>query len=458
MNLAAKEFLAVVRSFGEMSAEEANRSLGSPVFDPSRKLIDGVQFGPGLRDCLISAPKDLDLHRTVAVVSSRRPRDFSTQSNWLDYLRTAMVRIAEDELPVLTAEGTTCNPFLQAGGDRFGLRIVNISVGSADIEQWLGVQRNLQNEVSVFPNIEKLQPDEVLTAIAKRIFVLAISHASGTADRIRNVLERNRLANEPSTVFLAADPGLVRDSIVNELVDCGAIRWQLFRPASDRTQDLKIADASRIWTVEDFERRIAGSGREFLFHCTRGSVGPWPGEKANDYYAGLLLGQVEDRSPLGTLMRIVIEKRIRAGRALNRSGCDVVSFTEHPLHKIRTMRVFRSHLARWDFEPFGVGICRQAATAEMGFRPVIYGTDQDFARLSEEVQPFFQLSKTVTKRGRVVCWSDEREWRKTGDVNLRQLSPEDIVLFVESLPDALRLRELVNWPIVVLYWPEHTAA
>ena len=84
--------------------------------------------------------------------------------------------------------------------------------------------------------------------------------------------------------------------------------------------------------------------------------------------AGRERGQVPGRPDLGPrgrrsfrLGRPVADSRsgrLIASSEFVRGETPVVSLTAVPLGEIRTLRTYRSHLSRWDFEPYGICIRR----------------------------------------------------------------------------------------------------
>jgi len=108
--------------------------------------------------------------------------------------------------------------------------------------------------------------------------------------------------------------------------------------------------------------------------------------------------------------------------------------------------VFRKHLARWDFVPYGLAI-RKSVLQAAGCKEVIYGDDADWEKLSSDNRPWFQLR--TSKNGKI-DWTLELEWRLMGDLDLKKIGAQDAFAFVKTQSDAERLSEICRWPIVVL--------
>ena len=179
--------------------------------------------------------------------------------------------------------------------------------------------------------------------------------------------------------------------------------------------------------------------------------GPWPGQAEFDYLDDLILDRDgADHSSLAALCRIVNQQRLIASSLNIRGGHQVVSFTAVPLDELHELRTFRSHLARWDFEPFGICIKRDWLE-ELGARSVQYGDDQLWETLLPDDQPFFQVGQTSSKSGQQpINWTAEREWRHVGDIDLRHVPNDAALLFTPSKSDARQLADISRWPIAIV--------
>lgn len=124
----------------------------------------------------------------------------------------------------------------------------------------------------------------------------------------------------------------------------------------------------------------------------------------------------------------------------------VVCFSDVPVCELPRRRVFRPHLSRWDFEPYGIAIERERLEA-LTARPVIYGPADCWETLAEQERPFFQLSQSSSKK---IDWESENEWRIMGDVRLETIAHDQAFVFVRTQTEAEIIADLSPWPIVVL--------
>lgn len=178
----------------------------------------------------------------------------------------------------------------------------------------------------------------------------------------------------------------------------------------------------------------------FLWHYTRARPGPWPGQAWDQYFRSLVQNDPAcGHTGFDTLARILTERKIRASGKIIRGKFEVVSFSLTPPAELLARRTFRSTLARWDFEPYAVGVRLTSAQA-LGVRPVSYLPSAEFDRLMNADRPFFQRSEEGS-----LDWRHENEWRYQGDFDLSSVSPPDFAAIVPA-EDAERIRPLLTRP------------
>jgi len=194
--------------------------------------------------------------------------------------------------------------------------------------------------------------------------------------------------------------------------------------------------ASRLWTNNS-------PSWPYLAHCTRGSTGRLPQESEAAYFDRLWqAGSVHPSHPLLTLVRILREQRLRGTTWLTRGNLPSISLSAVPLKQLLSRRHFQSHLGRWDWEPYGL-LFHQMYLHQA--RQVIYGRHSEFRQLSEEDRVYFQPVDSKYD------WSQEREWRVLGDLDLRSLPVEAVTVFVRSRLEAVQLARESRFPVV---WTE----
>ena len=182
-----------------------------------------------------------------------------------------------------------------------------------------------------------------------------------------------------------------------------------------------------------------------MVHCTRACVGPWPGETKRQYQDAILLGEDECflRSPLETLCRIIRSGTILASAIVTSSKYPVVCWSAVPLLNLLERRCFRSHVQRWDYEPFGIAV-RLEVAKQLGCQPVIYGQPRDRKKLRAGDRFRFQAV------GKSIDWRSEQEWRMCGSLNLLALSEQDVRVFALDTADVRERLSQVSWPVTLL--------
>ncbi|MCE5334165.1 MAG: hypothetical protein LLG06_06205 [Desulfobacteraceae bacterium] len=188
----------------------------------------------------------------------------------------------------------------------------------------------------------------------------------------------------------------------------------------------------------------ADPGR-YLFHYTRGCPGPWPGESYREYLLKLLGGApLSGHCAIDTLIRILLEGRIRAGSRMVRGQDRVSSWTSRPPSEIFALRKWNPALARWTVEPCGLALKRDLLRS-MGAKPAVYGLDGDFARLPRTERYRFQICGTPHAE-----WRHEREWRFPGDFTLDSVGPKDCFIFVRNEIEKRKLLTYIRSSLPVL--------
>jgi hypothetical protein len=134
-----------------------------------------------------------------------------------------------------------------------------------------------------------------------------------------------------------------------------------------------------------------------------------------------------------TLKNIIAISKIAASSKRIRKAIRCIGLSDlEPRAMLKWMRWLPRRVG-WNFEPYGIGIKKQSAE-KLGIRRVIYGDDDLYKELSEDERPYFQSRGTKN-----VDWSEENEWRKIGDLDLRQIPPDDIAVFVWRAAEAAEL-------------------
>jgi hypothetical protein len=183
-----------------------------------------------------------------------------------------------------------------------------------------------------------------------------------------------------------------------------------------------------------------------IVHFTRSRSSSWPGETDCDFYGAIVESKEEYCRSASQGLRRILDTGMIWGSSRNiRGGYAVVGFSEItgevPLNRF----AYRARLANPYFEPYGIGLDREAAL-QAGLRPVVYGSAADYERLTETDKPYFQSAGADAMR-----WRAEQEWRFCGNLRLDRLSPSAVRVLVPTEHEAATFRRLTPWRVDAIF-------
>lgn len=416
-------------------------------------------------------------------------------SSWVLALRASLRRVAASGNVLLVNSQTAGSSFVRRGASRCGIETVECQTAEIRYQQVLS-----SDSKKVPPDhcFESPIHDRLLCEQSDELIVLNLRKGGNWHSLLKERLETGRRG-----VILVDLPDLEGASVRTELVKLGAVLWnpgdteglpfsvcgseQSVVTAGDLAQkqgmiqkvgrkhcaklpaghsgndtrslvepcQQQTSDGRRIVELVPFP---SAENWSFLSHSTRACPGPWPDQTEDDYIDSLFDDRSDsDHSSLMTLERIINSRRLIAAKRIARGGHSVVSFTSVPLIEIPSLRIYRHHRTRWDFEPYGICI-RKEWLIERAARPVIYGDKATWKTLNESDRPYFQPKRSGEKEHSAelgpdkVDWSIEKEWRHYGDVDLTSLAENDAMLFVPNYAAAKYLATVSPWPITL--WPD----
>jgi hypothetical protein len=305
--------------------------------------------------------------------------------------------------------------------------------------------------------------DAALTILAPTLFVLAVRRGGKVEQLVRARLREEYVP--PGTTMVAvpeSSPGR-RRSLPQELADDGAVLWISNASRSRRSIEAQrwgcrgrtVPATLMPWSSlpqdaspQDAKDPNANAEDPFLVHCTRARSGPWPDQSERDVCEEAFLSPWgEPPSPLETLARILQRQRLVATHRLIRGEVPTVCFSARPLRHLIAMRAFQPHLARWDWEPYGIAI-RQSWLVQHGARRVEY-----LPRREIQSRPLFERTflQPSPESSADRDWRVEAEWRVPRDLRLSRLPFDQAWVFVPDRNAARNLQPLSRWPILVVH-------
>ncbi|HIE99595.1 MAG TPA: hypothetical protein EYG03_13665 [Planctomycetes bacterium] len=439
---------------------------------PTDVFIDW--FGPRL----ILWPTGVVTARRTSIVSSRVGTRKDLKQGWFDALRTAVIRHEQTECLCYIKRTAAADAVIRAS-ELFGARRLRIDVESdrsasaAELLKWLESKARAHTpSTSALEDVAYVSPvfladtsrgqrdsnqsghsairDTALVLAGERIVTL-YCRSGGKIEKLlaRHVQDKKRDA----PVLLAAVTESEIDTVSRLLVSLGAVPWLLNRDDADAMSGQTThsnTGSSQANGHQPVSVSVADgplqAPEEWLCHWTRPRQGAWIEQPDEEFLDELILGcQTADRSAYAALLRIVEQRQIKASRSVQ-NAAKTVSFTAVPLGEFRRCRIYRKHKLRFDYEPWGIAI-RKAALQKSVCRPVTYVDRTTYDDVSEDDRCFQQLRFDAGHR---IDWSQEREWRYVGDLDLSQFRCADVVAFVDTHDEATALQTEAPWRVLQL--------
>jgi hypothetical protein len=297
-------------------------------------------------------------------------------------------------------------------------------------------------------------PDDLAVCIlSQRLVALNVSPGGKIASllerRLQTLNDTYRYPIAYSTWIQASDkPPKALSAFQKRLSTLGGVLWF---PAELRTLsngpwrcENRIAPAT-LQPVGPISAKLAHS-EDYLIHTTRTRQVHWPDQSDRDLLdEAFQLHWNPDPRPLDSLLRIARTQRLFATKNHKRGSLSTISFTSNSLIDLTKMRTYQPHLARWDWEPYGIAI-RADHLRMLGCESVRYLPNQEIDPLSPSDQAFCQ---PLPMRPGDRDWTYEKEWRLAGDLRLARLPEQGVFYFVSEPAEAKTLAHYTRWPV---YW------
>lgn len=441
--------LADVERRDELLGQFPQTNWPSEDADNRKGLFLGCPLSKDRREwtaaCLFWCPTGWPAGSYVSLVSSRLGRRLTEDPGIADAIRNFFV-LLQQEAVVVFGQGMTLAGPLQRGVLLFGCRYLRLlplpgKISRAWIDATLAARADRGGVV--YYDAHSLSVDDLTFALCDQIRAV---HVRGQGNIASLIHHYQRVDSGPLILQRVQHPGpaerVDRRATADPKVTADPkIAWYLYPQAAtaeDRGRQHRISNPAPI--------RIGFQEwpGETLQHWTRGDQQPWPDQQAGSEFDALLVGGPYPLGPLASLCRILVQQRLLGSGRLIRGGQRVVCLTEVGLREFRRRRTYRPQLRRWDFELYGLSI-RKTAIQRMGGRPVHYLTPQ-----RPDPPPHLDPVWVVDCVGSHVDWSQEREWRVLGDIDLRRLPADEAVVFVPDHEAAAAVEPLSRWPILVL--------
>jgi hypothetical protein len=333
----------------------------------------------------------------AAVINSHQSRFPEFEHPWVQNTIKAIEEISGSAATVLSSAGLNSYELALWYAGRSGLNQI-VVMPARSLDQTEAHKTKLIKEFRLEPERtgflffksiadpkKSTQRDRLIMALADKVFPISVSKKGRT----------NKMLDE---------------------IDSEIIERRFEVAYKRRTQKINIPDM-RVQQPEH-------PAWPFLTHWTRRSSEPFPGQTKAGYYEAILNTRgYYSHSAFGALVHILDKKIIHGTKSGIRGGHRVVSFTGlKPTEAIGLMKWNASRI-RFTFEPYGIAVQKHCLET-LGARRVIYGDKDDFNKLSESEQPFYQ------NWGKEKQWMAEQEWRIPGDIHLSDIPKDQLIIIV----------------------------
>lgn len=493
---AQRDTTAEVMPLHSLSAVAEDPSIMFQCRCAQRRLPTSNDFTKSELDRLIISHGNVDWPRSrrVLLASSRIGKKWQKYSDIAQAVRSYLIGQQDRSCCFVTGTGLVCQQLTLSSCQLFAWPCVNIALPrSKNYKTWLKnftddfrLYRDfpLLHSIYLSPSLEteetsqSNQPgtkvsslplmDRIGFHVASEIRALLLKPNSNSLRLIQSTLQQSA-PQKRVFVFIPSHTAsseylqelAISKDVALDLMEDGAIGWHF--PSLAPT--IKNGDET---ATSITERTIAFSGvaansvahwdldlnakvsllvpdlaDDFLAHHTRATPGKWPEETDQEYWIRWLTSDLKLPAAMLTLFRIITQQRLRACGDLIPGRTPMVCFSQRPPHQSFAQRQFRSHLGRWDYEPFGVAIDRKALM-RFGAKPVKYVQD------NIDQNPFQQKQYSHHKSSASIDWSLEREYRIAGDVHLSSFDDTSLFVFVQSAEQAKQIAPLSRWPVKYL--------
>jgi len=413
----------------------------------------------------------------VHIASSRLSQKLDQETDWFDAIRTIGTQSVGGHALLMTAAGVTADSFVCRIGKLFRIPVVRFEPLPNKLERsWITKQleETYDSEAlrkgtplsAFFCWLKNPKPDDTKTKVGIATptrtdadHLLASAATMSVLLSIRNkgntfaTSKRRLQIRSGNATRVLVNPNLTKTKVTDQLLQAGAVGWWLAgygtsepteKPPSTETDfGLQHQISNELPKISADFQTI--KSQPFLIHWTRRRVGAWPDQTQDEYLDDLIFRSGRRRhNELHALCRILASRKVLASNLLTRARRPVTCLSDMTLKEMVTKRVFRAHLSRWDFEPYGIAFQRNVFLRKFGARPVVYGGEAEWQSMDEDEKPYFQMRKSSSEK---IDWQTEKEWRVIGDLDLNLVGPEDAVVSPPfRLKPRLPLGQLVTQP------------
>ena len=427
-----------------------------------------VPWGNSLRQLIGEVTLDVKTIRSsipnqwLGLVSSHSSKLNFASLPWQTSLQSALLLSTQQRWGILFAADTPYAAAIVHACDRLDIPWMDITDSSATstgrnrsgrIKGYCGticVSSTQQNSDTLKDLLGTPLHDRAVAFLSDRLFAIEVRLGGKIANLIRTRLQHSEIPSATTYISLAAVPnGPKFLNSVDDPLALGAIGWIANDSKSTNQRNTNVYTTEfgncTYQPIMAFEA-LQKSFKKWLCHCTRARCGPWPDQSLEQFHDEILQSPW-DHAPTSfeSLRRILCQKRLIGTNQFRRGSLKTVCFSERPIDQLLSMRRFQSHIARWDWEPYGILIDRQWLV-EQGAKAVRYVPANEAKKLNREELPFVQV---LGNKYNSIDWSNEQVWRIGGDIRLNLIPSSKAFVFVPTLDEAREIQSISRWPVLV---------
>lgn len=353
----------------------------------------------------------MQIQRSAAILLSQQPMRPCGRDPWVRQTRNAVLWVKANALVLRSSVGMQTWELITALAslERVPLSLL---IPAATEEQYVQIRGSVLTQFD-------LDEDNVT-------FRALLPNDGEAYDKNKFMQERDRLIVLDADVVIPISirPDGVMSSLVNEAERIGKPvinSWRCKHEARQEPLGFVIDDndlTEEVRTVED----------RYLVHWTRAANGPWPSERAVDFYRDVVRSQRYPRSGFDTLQTIVRNRKIVAATKHMPGNTPCVCFSALTPYELAPLIRWRSRYRQMSFEPYGIGIQYETATAH-GIQPVRYYQNTE--------SPPADIENWLTQSNGIKSdWRQEQEFRHRGEVDFSEIPLNKLICFCRTRKEA----------------------
>ncbi len=391
-------------------------------------------------------------HEWLGIVSSHTGKHGYTTQEWQNALQSALQLAHRQHWGVLIAQDAPYSPIILHACIRFSVPIRVIQTNSRSVKPAQSGFLKLEYEYAVSDTKNAHLPfhDCATVFLSDKLFVLALNEGGKIGQLLEQRLRCVGIPPGSSYLSISSNRSKKMKAVqIDDWLERGVIGWLNIETNTDADENFETITPNRgEATYQPFLsiNMLATTRSKYFIHCTRSRRGPWPDQSIAQFHDELLHRPWRSQpTVLETLIRILQNRRLIATSALRRSSTATVCFSGNSIEDLLAMRRFRPHLARWDWEPYGIMIDRDWLI-QQGAKQVSYIHREAIKTRSDEELAFCQV---ISDERSSTDWREEQEWRVAGDLRLSSVPFSKAIVFVATQTEAVELQRYSFWPIAI---------